>query len=391
LRVVLLNQLHILYAVSLLMDMSVAGLMFAISRRAAELGASAFALGLLGATWPVPYIIASLTSGRLSDRAGRRNVAVIGSIVACVITFACACTTNIPMLMSLTAVFGLGIGFFWPPVIAWISDGPRGAALHTRLTRFGVAWNIGLLSGYALTGWVFRRWPQLAFGIPAFALVIIIVLLLLPARPHHTKEENTFDLPAVPPGRGFRKTAWMANFGVRLAYAGVAAIFPQLATRLGIAADAHGGLLAVTNTTAMLMIAAMHVLTFWHSRLWPLWLAQAVCALAAVVIGLGHNMGLFLAAFAVIGVVSGYSYQASIYFTLQEMTEKGKGSGLHEAFLAGGLFTGPLLAGWAGNAFGLRAPYYFCAATLLVVVAMQVVVVILKRREYLPRRQEMTS
>ncbi len=390
-RVVLLNQLHILYAVSLLMDMSVAGLMFAISRRAAELGASAFALGLLGATWPVPYIIASLTSGRLSDRAGRRNVAVIGSIVACVITFACACTTNIPMLMSLTAVFGLGIGFFWPPVIAWISDGPRGAALHTRLTRFGVAWNIGLLSGYALTGWVFRRWPQLAFGIPAFALVIIIVLLLLPARPHHTKEENTFDLPAVPPGRGFRKTAWMANFGVRLAYAGVAAIFPQLATRLGIAADAHGGLLAVTNTTAMLMIAAMHVLTFWHSRLWPLWLAQAVCALAAVVIGLGHNMGLFLAAFAVIGVVSGYSYQASIYFTLQEMTEKGKGSGLHEAFLAGGLFTGPLLAGWAGNAFGLRAPYYFCAATLLVVVAMQVVVVILKRREYLPRRQEMTS
>jgi len=391
LRVVLLNQLHILYAVSLLMDMSVAGLMFAISRRAAELGASAFALGLLGATWPVPYIIASLTSGRLSDRAGRRNVAVIGSIVACVITFACACTTNIPMLMSLTAVFGLGIGFFWPPVIAWISDGPRGAALHTRLTRFGVAWNIGLLSGYALTGWVFRRWPQLAFGIPAFGLVIIIVLLLLPARPHHTKEENTFDLPAVPPGRGFRKTAWMANFGVRLAYAGVAAIFPQLATRLGIAADAHGGLLAVTNTTAMLMIAAMHVLTFWHSRLWPLWLAQAVCALAAVVIGLGHNMGLFLAAFAVIGVVSGYSYQASIYFTLQEMTEKGKGSGLHEAFLAGGLFTGPLLAGWAGNAFGLRAPYYFCAATLLVVVAMQVVVVILKRREYLPRRQEMTS
>lgn len=373
------------------MDMSVAGLMFAISRRAAELGASAGALGLLGATWPVPYIIASLISGRLSDRIGRRNIAVIGSVVACIITFACARTTNIPLLIGLTAVFGLGIGFFWPPIIAWISDGPRGAALHKRLTRFGVAWNIGLLLGFALTGWVFRRWPQLAFDIPTLGLGVIIILLLLPARPHHTEEENTFELPAVPAGRGFRKTAWFANFGVRLANAGVAALFPQLATRLDIAADAHGGLLALINGTAMLMIAAMQVFTFWHTRLWPLWLAQALCALAAAAIGVGNGMGVFLLAFALIGVVSGYSYQASIFFTLQEMTEKGKGSGLHEAFLAGGLLTGPLLAGWAGNAFGLRAPYFFCATALLVVVALQVVVVILRRREYLPHRQEPTS
>jgi len=372
------------------MDMSVAGLMFAISRRAAELGASAGALGLLGATWPLPYIIASLTSGRLSDTMGRRNIAVIGSVVACIITFACARTTSIPLLIGLTAVFGLGIGFFWPPVIAWISDGPRGAALHKRLTQFGVAWNMGLLLGFALTGWVFRHWPQLAFDIPALSLVVIIVLLLLPARPHHTREENTFDLPSVPAGRGFRKTAWLANFGVRLANAGVAALFPQLAWRLGIGADAHGGLLALINFTAMLMIAAMQVLTFWHTRLWPLWVAQALCALAAVVIGLSSNMGLFLAAFAVIGVVAGYSYQASIFFTLQEMTEKGKGSGLHEAFLAGGLLTGPLLAGWAGNAFGVRAPYFVSAAALFVVVAAQVAVVIWRRREYLSPRQETT-
>jgi hypothetical protein len=36
-----MSQVHILYLVSLLMDMSVAGVTFAISRRAAELGASA--------------------------------------------------------------------------------------------------------------------------------------------------------------------------------------------------------------------------------------------------------------------------------------------------------------------------------------------------------------
>ena len=46
-----MNQLQILYLVSLLMDMSVAGVTFAISRRAAELGASASELGWLGAVW----------------------------------------------------------------------------------------------------------------------------------------------------------------------------------------------------------------------------------------------------------------------------------------------------------------------------------------------------
>jgi MFS family permease len=55
---------------------------------------------------------------------------------------------------------------------------------------------------------------------------------------------------------------------------------------------------------------------------------------------------------------------------------------LHEAFLAGGMLLGPLLAGWAGNHFGLRAPYLVCAIALLVGVALQLLVVIRQRRAY---------
>lgn len=383
----LLNQIYILYAVSLLMDLAVAGLMFAISRRAAELGASAFALGLLGATWPVLYITASLISGPLSDRTGRRNVAVLGTLAAGLIALACGHTTSIPWLVLLTALFGFGLGFFWPPVIAWIGDGASGSELHRRLTQFGVAWNIGLLSGFALTGWVFRRWLQLAFDIPTVALALIVLLLLLPARQHPQPRQSASASPAVPAGRGFRKTAWLANFGVRMVIAGVASLFPQLATRLGIPADAHGGLLAVVNLMAMTMIVAMQVLTFWRTRLWPLWLVQGACVLAAIGIGVGHGMAAFLPAFATVGLAAGYSYQASIFFTLEEMAEKGKGSGVHEAFLAAGLFAGPLLAGTAGNLFGLHAPYFFCAAALAGLIVAQVIVVILRRREYVLRRR----
>ena len=361
------------------MDLSVAGLMFAISRRAAELGASAGALGLLGSIWFAPYVAMSLVSGRLSDRFGRRRIALIAPCVTLAMSLACARTSNVGALIALTAVFGLGLGCFWPPVMAWISDGVRGAALHARLTGFGVAWNTGLLCGFALTGYVFRQRPSLAFDIPALGIVAIFVLLLLPARMPCSgfvpaTSEN------IPTGRGFRKTAWLASFAVQLATSGVAALFPQLATHLGIQADAHGALLAVGRGAALVMVVVLQVLTFWHARLWPLWLAQGVCAVAALIVGVGSAWWLFMAAFAAMGAVAGYSYQASVFFTLDEMAEKGKGTGLHEAFLASGMFSGPLLAGWAGSAFGLSAPYYFCAASLVVAVAVQMWVVWLRRR-----------
>ena len=58
-----MSQLPILYVVSLLMDLSVAGVTFAISRRAAELGASASQLGWLGAVWIGVYAMLALLTG----------------------------------------------------------------------------------------------------------------------------------------------------------------------------------------------------------------------------------------------------------------------------------------------------------------------------------------
>jgi len=378
----MLKLLPILYVVSLLMDMSVAGLTFAISRRAAELNAGSVELGLLGAAWFGPYLIVSLVAGRLSDRWGRRRVAIVGPLITCAMTFACAWTTNVPVLIGLTAVFGFGLGFFWAPVMAWISDGAQGTELHRRLTCFGMAWNTGLFLGFALTGWVFRRWPSAAFGIPAIAMLAIPVLLLLAKQ---AVEVGKAAVPATPlprpqAGRGFRKTAWLANFSVQLATNGVAAIFPQLATHLGIHAGLHGAFLSAGRVAAFVTIIGLQLLVFWRTRLWPLWVAQGVCALAAVAVAGVDARWLLLLAFVVMGATTGYTYQASIFFTLDEMAEKGKGTGLHEAFLAAGLLSGPLLAGWAGNNCGLRAPYLTCSALLALLVGGQIMLVWQRRR-----------
>ena len=67
--------------------------------------------------------------------------------------------------------------------------------------------------------------------------------------------------------------------------------------------------------------------------------------------------------------------------TLEEMTEKGKGSGFHEAMVGSGMFFGPVLAGWVGIHDSLRAPYFFCAAVLAALIVLQMALVASRRRQ----------
>jgi|YelNatPaOPRAMG01_1025707.scaffolds.fasta_scaffold41444_2 MFS family permease len=375
-----MNQLYILYAVSLLMDLSVAGTTFAITRRAAERGADAGTLGLLTAAWVLPYAGLALVTGRLSDRRGRRPVALVAPVLATTLAVVCAFTTRVPLLVALMLGYGVGVGFFWPVIIAWISDGAAGAVLHRRLTWFGVAWNIGLLTGFALTGYVFQFWPRAAFYVSATATGLVGLLLLIPARMPASVTE-TKPVGAAPPGRGFRKTAWLANFAALLASGALTAVFPQLATALGIQAGVHGTLLALARTAALGTLLVLEWAVFWRSRLWPLWVAQAVGVAAFIGIGCGSQVALFAGMFVLVGVVTGYTYQASIFFTQDEMADKGKGAGYHEAIVASGYFVGPIVAGSAGNLTGsLRAPYFVCAGVLALCVLLQIVVVAWRRK-----------
>ena len=376
-----MRQLPILYFVSLLMDLSVAGVTFAIGRRAAELGASATQLGWLGAVWIGVYAVVALVMGRYSDRVGRRKLAIIGCLISGSMAFVCSLTTQIGWLLLFSAVFGSGLACFWPSIIAWLGEGLGGHKLAARLTAFGVAWNLGLLLGFILSGVLFRHGPNLAFYASASSILLIAILLLLPARQleNNTESPNTDPAPSIPKGRGFRKTAWLANFATNFALAGTTALFPQLAMHVGISADVHGALLAAGRGAALAAFVALQLLAFWRTRLWPLWVAQLACAASLVWIGLANATWMFAAAWIVGGLVSGYAYQASIYFTLEEMTEKGKGSGFHEAIIGSGMFIGPVLAGWVGSHHSLRAPYFFCAAVLVLLIVAQMALVWIRR------------
>jgi MFS family permease len=331
--------------------------------------------------WIGVYAMVALVTGRYSDRVGRRQLAFVGCLIAGSMTFVCSLTTQIGWLLLFSAIFGSGLACFWPAIIAWLGEGLSGHKLAVRLTAFGVAWNLGLLLGFMLSGVLFKHGPKLAFYASAGSILLIAILLLLPIKQSGNDNEftDTGPAPHIPKGRGFRKTAWLANFATNFALAGITALFPQLAMHVGISADVHGALLAAGRGAALVAFVALQLLAFWRTRLWPLWVAQLVCAASLVWIGLANTTWMFAAAWIVGGAVSGYAYQASIYFTLEEMTEKGKGSGFHEAIIGSGMFVGPVLAGWVGTHHSLRAPYFFCAAVLVLLIVAQMALVWIRR------------
>jgi len=382
-----MNQIHVLYLVSLLMDMSVAGATFAITRRAAELGATSAQLGWLNAVWIGVYGAMALVTGHASDRVGRRKLATFGCLVASGMTLICSFTTRMSLLLVFSAGIGAGIACFWPSIIAWLGEGLTGERLAKRFTTFGIVWNTGLLLGFGCTGFIFKYWPQLAFYVSASVILIIASLLLLPLAPARSRMPGDMDTrdaagtvtATIPPGRGFRKTAWLALFATNFALNGTSAMFPQLSIHLGIGADVHGALLATGRGAALAAFVVLQFFMFWRARLWPLWIAQLCCAGSIVWIGFAHATWMFAAAWVIGGAMSGYAYQASVYFTLEEMTEKGKGSGFHEAMVGSGMFFGPVLAGWVGNHDSLRAPYFFCAAALVFWIVLEMILVALRR------------
>jgi MFS family permease len=365
------------------MDLSIVAATFAVGRRAAELGASAFQLGLLGATWLGVYSIVAPFAGRLSDRVGRRAMAVTGALIAAGAAFTCAWTTNIPALCAITGTLGLGVGIFWPGTIAWVSGGLTGRALAHRMARFSVSWNIGMLSGYGLSGALFAIGPRLAFYLAAGALLLMALLLLLPARDTTSTPATNGaapELPRIPAGRGFRKTAWLSNFSMLFAVGGTLALFPQLATTSGIPADQHGFLLLLHRVASLGMVLMLPFFHFWQTRLWPLWIVQAICALGVAAVGLADSALGWCVALMVCGAMLGYNYQASLLFTFEEMEGKGEGSGIHEAMLGFGAFFGPLFGGWVGNHYSMRTPYFFLAAVLIGFIVIEMGLVAWRRR-----------
>jgi MFS family permease len=270
----------------------------------------------------------------------------------------------------------------YPAVIAWLSHSQesqqRTPVISQTLIRFCLAWNLGMICGQISGGWLFpfgRHWPiALAMTLAAADLVLVLMTGRGPAEtiPEPTPRKD----PTQPLSAAFAKLSWISNLGGSFSISMVFHLFPKLAVELGIPAQRHGTMLVAVRTVVIIIYLLMHTTRFWHHRFSTALTAQAAAVAGLLVLSLASTQAGLLAGLAGLGLLVGYNYFASLYYstTGSGAENKGAASGIHEATLATGLAAGSFAGGIVGSLAGIRAPYLLAACVIATMATLQIVV-----------------
>lgn len=399
-------NVKLIYASVFLTDMVSMILIFTVDRDLAERGADLMTLGLIGGAMAMAFAVSSLVFGSLSDRIGRWPLALGGIGLMGLATSGCLVFSP-PSWGYFGAYWlaGLASGMYFPAILAFLSQNSeqrsRRRGISRSLVIFCFAWNGGVISGILLAGQLFawgRAWPiGVALLASGLNLLILLAALAWPGRrPEPTgvgsdpemlrhRELSVF----------FSRLAWTANLGGAFSMSMVFHLLPRLMVDLEIAADNHGWLVMFCRGCVLLTYVLLYRLVFWHYRFYFPIVTQLLAVAGLVIVVLADSIWQIGLGLAALGVLVGYNYFASLYYSMAGGGPKRQGlaSGIHEASLGFGFAMGSIAGGLFARlteAFDhvlppiliQRSPYLLAISVITVLLALQ-------GRMYRRRREEM--
>ena len=279
-------------------------------------------------------------------------------------------------LFFLSVLTAVAIAHYWPPMQAWLGRGKPRDRLLPALGRFNVAWTLGVCIGPAAGGELFEFHPFSGFILGGvFVGLLFVGLLAVPiseSGPDTTHSRAKRSVAA--PSGHFLPLALLANFATFFAIGLVRALFPKLATDLGISPSLMGHLLALTALTQLAVFYFMSRTDRWQFRVSPIIFAQLLASFGLGLIGTGTQPIVFACGFLLLGGLIGMTFTASIFYSLYAEGPGGRRTGIHEAIVGSGFLFGPLLGGLVAEHFNARLPYLMGSIVILVTIGIQLLI-----------------
>jgi len=372
-----INERIMITVVPFWMDLSASVFYLAAPLLMIQLGGNPIELGLIGTISASVHMILANLAGRLSDRFGRRALMIAGPLIFGISCFLMTQIGGVKGVLALAALNGVSMAIFWPAFQAWIAESQNGAGLARNIGSFNMSWTASHLIGPTLSGLLFGLHSRLPFWL-AGALCISLFLVMRASVseriPQPKKEIES--APTAPEessqGRTFLYAIWIANFASFFILGNARYQFPKLAMELTLSPYMIGMLMSCVGLAQFLGFFFLRGSERWHFHKSYLLAAQLLAAFGLLLIFFFSRQLIFALAFIMLGLCASLTYYSSLYYTVRLMKRKGKGTGLHESILGGGVVLGPLLGGIMAHSAGLRAPYILCLVVLAVVIVIEV-------------------
>jgi len=346
---------------------------------AQHFGASATEIGILSATYSLMQVIFAPLWGRLSDRAGRRQVILITLLGSCVSAFMIGIAHTLVLLFVARIINGVS-GASYAAAQAYVADITTDESRARGMGLIGAAFGIGFIIGPAIGGLLSLVSDAAPFffasGLAAVNLVLAWRLLPESRRPGS---------PTAPLGRWemlrhaltSRRLAplvWL-SFIATFAFVGMEATFALLGShRFGYGEGAMGMLFAYVGIAAAVgqgFVVGRAVARYGETQV-------MVWGLIGTAVGLGllavaFNIAVVLVALAILGVFSGLAFATISALISHAAPVDMQGGILGVAASSSGLarIGGPIVAGALFQYVNPSAPLAFGAvlAAVCVVVA----------------------
>lgn len=341
------------------MDGSLSLAQTAMPLLAIQLGASSMTLGLISLVAQTVRLPICFTSGRISERVGRKKFMIPG---ACAITLSyilfARAQSNTQILLLYTLALA-AIGGFYPSLQALIGDVSQRGQLTKNLGMFNIGWCVGggiaALSAGVIIGFGLRT--SFYFAAAWSTIATLLVISWKSDRPREVTAEDAAAF-AAQDYPGLLVISRLGMFTSFFGYTMVRMLFPKLAvSTLGWSDTTVAwtvAFLPIGQGTGMLITT---VSPWWRGKLWPQAGAQALLLTSGLLVAATSNPAILCIAFLALGCAQSVTYTAALYHGLSARRDRGKNTGLHEGIVASGGITGSLIGGVVAQWISPRAPY----------------------------------
>lgn len=340
-------RLWLIAFVNFLLSFATQGSIIFIPLYGAELGASDFQVGLIGAFYGIAFLSSSLFSGWKSDSMGRLFFVRWGLLFSSAAFATQLLAHSVPLLMCIRAIVGFSLGIATAAIITYAFE--SGA-------------NMGKFSSYGSLGWIFGALVaalvgdvQLLFQLSFLAcLVACLASLAFKRAPTRvfTRPPNLWQVMR----RDYR--VYFAVFLRHLGATAVWIILPLYLASLGM--DRFWiGILWVVNF-AVQFVVMRHVERFSEYKVFSFGQLLSALVFTAYAFVSGHIC--LIVVQVLLGVAWSCLYVGALLIVLRGGEEKGTAGGIFQSTLNLCNAVGPLLGGLIAQGWGYRGVLFFAAA-----------------------------